>query len=129
MPRKIRIRSDRIGVMEAEVLEDKNPRTAAAIWEKLPFEGVAHRWGDEVYFTIPVEVSEENPQEIVEVGDVGYWPPGRGFCIFFGPTPISRGSEIRPADPVNVFARIIGDPKVFRRVRDGDKVRVERAES
>jgi len=125
--KKIRIISDRIGVVEAELLEEKNPKTVAAIWEKLPFESRANRWGDEVYFTIPVEMGEENSQEIVDVGDIGYWPPGKGFCIFFGPTPISRGNEIRPADPVNVFGRIIGDPKVFKKIRSGDKIRVERA--
>jgi len=124
--KKIKIISDRIGVVEAELLEDKNPQTVAAIWEKLPFEAIANRWGDEVYFSIPVEISEENPQETVEVGDIGYWPPGRGFCIFFGPTPISRGNEIRPADPVNVFGKVIGDPKIFKNVRSGDKIRVER---
>lgn len=127
MVKKIRIKSDRIGSVEAELLEDKNPKTASAIWEKLPFESRANRWGEEVYFTIPVEMSEENPQETVEVGDIGYWPPGRGFCIFFGPTPISREGEIRPADPVNVFGKIIGDPKIFKKVRSGDKIRVERA--
>lgn len=127
MAKKIIIKSDRIGAVEAELLEDKNPRTVSAIWEKLPFESRANRWGEEVYFTIPVEMGEENPQETVEVGDIGYWPPGRGFCIFFGPTPISRGGEIRPADPVNVFGKIIGDPKIFRNVRGGDKIRVERA--
>jgi len=125
--KKIKIISDRIGVVEAELLEDKNPRTVAAIWEKLPFESTANRWGDEVYFSIPVEIGEENPQETVEVGDIGYWPPGRGFCIFFGPTPISRGNEIRPADPVNVFGKVIGDPKIFKNVRSGDRIRVEKA--
>jgi hypothetical protein len=127
MAKKIIIKSDRIGAVEAELLEDKNPRTVSAIWEKLPLESRANRWGEEVYFTIPVEMDEENPQETVEVGDIGYWPPGRGFCIFFGPTPISRGGEIRPADPVNVFGKIIGDPKIFKKVRNGDKIRVERA--
>lgn len=127
MPKKIRIISERIGVVEAELLEDRNPKTAAAIWEKLPFEARANRWGDEIYFSIPVELGEENAQETVKIGDIGYWPPGRGFCIFFGPTPISRGGEIRPADPVNVFARVIGNPAVFRNVRQGDKIRIERA--
>ena len=125
--KKIKIVSDRIGVVEADLLENKNPKTVAAIWEALPFEARANRWGEEVYFSIPVEVEEENAQETVEVGDLGYWPPGRGFCIFFGPTPISRSGEIRPADPVNVFGKIIGDPKVFRKIREGDKIRVERA--
>lgn len=127
MAKRIRIISSGIGVVEAELLEDKNPRTVAAIWGRLPFESEAYRWGDEVYFSIPVEIGEENPQRIVEAGDIAYWPSGRGFCIFFGPTPISRGNEIRPAEPVNVFGKIIGDPKVFKNVKDGDRIRVERA--
>jgi len=60
------------------------------------------------------------------MGDLGYWPPGSAFCIFFGPTPASRGSEIRPASPVNVFGRIDGDPAVFKAVRGSSKVTVER---
>ena len=64
---------------------------------------------------------------MVELGDLGYWPPGSAFCIFYGPTPASRGSEIRPASPVNVFGRVLGDAKVFKTVRSGTTVRVERA--
>jgi hypothetical protein len=63
----------------------------------------------------------------VEAGDLGYWPPGRAFCIFFGPTPASEGGEIRPASPVNVVGRVAGDPTVFRKVRAGTRVRIERA--
>jgi len=128
LTKKIRIITEAIGPIEAELLEEKNPKTVKAIWEALPFEAQANRWGDEVYFPIPVKLDEENPQSIVEAGDIGYWPPGRGFCIFFGPTPISRGDEIRPASPVNVFGRIVGDPKVFQKVEDGDTIKVERAE-
>jgi hypothetical protein len=67
------------------------------------------------------------PVETVSMGDLGYWPPGTAFCIFFGPTPMSRGSEIRPASPVNVFGKIVGDAAVFKKVRAGTQVRVERA--
>jgi len=127
MVKKIKIINERIGVVEAELLEDKNPETVKAIWENLPFETRANTWGDEIYFSIPVSLKEENAQETVEIGDLGYWPPGQGFCIFFGPTPISRAGEIRPADPVNVFGKVTGDPKVFKKVRSGDKIRIERA--
>ena len=128
MVKKIRIISKNIGVVEAELMEDRNPATVDAVWESLPFDAGANTWGEEIYFSIPVDIEEENSQETVEVGDVGYWPPGNGFCIFFGPTPISRGGEIRPADPVNVFGKVKGDPKVFRRVKSGDGIRVERSE-
>ncbi len=103
-------------------------RTADAIWRALPLEARASTWGDEVYFAIPVDCEPEAPREVVDLGDLGYWPPGSAFCIFFGPTPASRGDEIRPASPVNVFGRIRGDPRAFKTVRSGATVRVERAE-
>ena len=127
MMRKIKIISEKVGAIEAELLEDKSPKTVEAIWKALPFETRANTWGDEIYFSIPVSLDEENAQETVKLGDIGYWPPGQGFCIFFGPTPISRGDEIRPADPVNVIGKVKGDPKVFKRVRSGDRIRIERA--
>jgi len=123
---KIRIVADPIGSVEVELL-DKNPRTLEAILKALPIESRAMRWGDEVYFETPVEVGLENSQEVVEVGDVAYWPPGKSVCIFFGPTPASRRpDEIRPASPVNVFGKVIGDPRIFSRVKDGDRIRVEK---
>jgi hypothetical protein len=125
--RKIKIVSDKTGAVEVELLEKKNPKTVEAIWEALPFEARANTWGDEIYFSIPVSLGEEDAQETVDLGDIGYWPPGQGFCIFFGSTPISRGDEIRPADPVNVFGKIKGDPTVFKKVNSGDTVKVQRA--
>jgi hypothetical protein len=73
-----------------------------------------------------VEAGAENPKEVVEMGDLGYWPPGSAFCIFFGRTPASRGDEIRPASPVNVVGRISGDPRIFKKVRGGEKVTLEK---
>jgi hypothetical protein len=101
--------------------------TAAAVWKALPFSVAGQTWGDEIYFAIPVEAKPESPRETVEAGDLGYWPPGSAFCIFFGPTPASRGTEIRPASPVNVFGRVRGDATVFKKVRSGTIVKVERA--
>lgn len=103
-------------------------RTADAIWRALPVEGRGSTWGDEIYFSIPVSCDPESPREVVEMGDLAYWPPGSAFCIFFGPTPASRGAEIRPASPVNVFGRIDGDPTVFKAVRGSSPVKVARAE-
>lgn len=105
----------------------RETRTAQAIWEALPLQARANRWGDEIYFSTPVALSQEDGREVVEAGDLGYWPPGKAFCIFWGPTPASRGSEIRPASPVNVFGRLDGDPKVFDAVRGGENIVVERA--
>ena len=101
--------------------------TARAIWDALPLAVAGQTWGDEIYFSIPVTVDPESPRDTVEMGDLAFWPPGTAFCIFFGRTPASRGDEIRPASAVNVFGRVQGDPAVFKRVRSGTTVRVERA--
>jgi len=123
---KIRIHTESTGYVSAEIIEDKNPKTARAIIDALPIESRVNRWGEEVYFSTNVRQDEEKSQEEVEVGDIGYWPPGRGFCIFFGRTPASTGSKPRAASPVNVFGRITGDPKAFGKTRGGEKIRVEK---
>ena len=106
----------------------KETQTAKAIYEALPINARASTWGDEIYFSIPVHMGEEDAQEVVDLGEVGYWPPGNAFCIFFGRTPASHGNEIRPASPVNVFGKIEGDSKVFKKVRSGAAILLERAE-
>jgi hypothetical protein len=110
--------------MSAEL---NSSETAQKIWEALPITGSANTWGDEIYFSIPVKVGLENAKAVVLEGDLGYWPPGNAFCIFFGPTPASHGEEIRPASPVNVFGKIIGDPQVFKKVRSGAKIIIEKS--
>ncbi len=123
---RIRIVTDATGPVEAS-LTDENPVTARKIWEALPVEARANTWGDEIYFGVPVDADPENPREVVELGALAYWPPGNAFYIFFGRTPASRGDEIRPASAVNVFGKVEGDPKVFKKVRSGERVRIERA--
>ncbi|MBM3219304.1 MAG: hypothetical protein FJZ38_11605 [Candidatus Rokubacteria bacterium] len=104
-------------------------KTADAIWNALPIEAKASTWGDEIYFDVGLAIAAESPKEVVALGDLGYWPPGSAFCIFFGRTPVSTGNEIRPASAVNVFGRVAGDPTVFKTVRSGIKVKLERAET
>ncbi len=116
-----------IGEVIVELI-DKNPKTRDAFLSAVPFESRAQRWGDEIYFSTPVELGQENAQEVVEKGDVAYWPPGNALCIFFGPTPVSSPGEIRPASPVNVFGRVVGDLERLKRVRSGEKVIVEKVE-
>ena len=100
---------------------------ASMIWDALPIEASGNTWGDEIYFGIPVAAGDEAGQEVVDLGDLGYWPPGSAFCIFFGPTPMSRGDEIRPASPVTVVGNISGDPTVLKQVASGAPVLIERA--
>ena len=103
--------------------------TADAVWHALPLEGRVSTWGDEIYFDIPVHLDEEEgASAVVQIGDLGYWPTGNAFCIFFGRTPVSRGDEIRAASAVNIFGRIEGKAGVFKGVADGTLIKVERAE-
>jgi hypothetical protein len=104
-----------------------NTSTADAIWQALPIEARVNTWGDEIYFSIPVNLAGENSQDVVGVGDLAYWPPGSAFCIFWGPTPASIGDEIRPASPVNVFGKVNEGATEFRRVPAGTVIRIERA--
>ena len=122
--RRIRITSGKVSA----TADLNTTKTADAIWKALPIHASANTWGNEVYFSIPVKARLEKGKETVSEGDLGYWPPGSAFCIFFGPTPISEGSEIRPASAVNVFGRIGGDPEVFKGVRDGDEVTIDKVD-
>jgi hypothetical protein len=127
MERHIRISAKATGAIEA-MLTSENPKTAEAIWAALPIKGNANRWGDEIYFSIPVSLKEEKAKAEVEVGSVAYWPPGKALCIFFGATPVSEHGEPRAYSPVNVFAKVVVDPTVFKKVRDGEQVTLERVE-
>ena len=111
-----------------EVLAQINDSpTSDSIWEVLPIRASASTWGDEIYFRTPVQADEHDAVETVDMGAVAYWPPGQAICLFFGPTPVSVGDEIRPASPVNVFGSIEGDPTVLKTVSAGHQVLVDRA--
>jgi hypothetical protein len=118
----------RAGSVRAEAVLNESP-TAQQVWEALPIDGRANTWGDEIYFEIPV-TAEQAPdaRAEVEVGELGYWPVGRAFCVFFGPTPASHGDKPRAYSPVNVLGRISGDATAFRSVHSGAAVHIERAE-
>ena len=123
MPRTIRITAGNV-TMDATLNETA---TASEIWDALPITARANIWGDEIYFAIPVHRDEENAKATVGLGDLGYWPPGNAFCIFYGPTPMSRGDEIRPASPVNIVGKVVGDAKAFKQVSSGTKVTISEA--
>ena len=120
MERVIRISIENIEL--DAVLNDT--KTAEAIWETLPVSVTTNTWGDEIYFSIPVNMDLEKGQEVVSAGDLGYWPTGNAFCIFYGSTPLSQGEEIRPASAVTVFGKIMGDPTILRKVNAGSKITV-----
>lgn len=123
---KVKIKFELTGLeVEGELLENE---TGKAIYNALPLNSRARRWGKEIYFSIPVRCEPENQKEVVEMGDMGYWPPGSAWCIFFGPTPISEKGEIRPASPVNIFGKVKASPEELDKVRDGEVISVEKAE-
>ena len=101
--------------------------TAQAIRNMLPISAAANTWGDEIYFSIPMTLELENGRDVVELGDLGYWPPGRAFCIFFGTTPASQGDEIRPASAVTVVGKVLGDVTTLKEVSTGEQVSIESA--
>jgi len=115
------------GAIEAEA-KLNDTKTAQAIWEALPIKGRVSLWGDEIYFSIPLSLELEAGQELVSIGDLSYWPDGNAFCIFFGPTPVSQGDEIRPASPVTVFGKVIGDATIFKKVAAGTQITIKSRE-
>jgi hypothetical protein len=104
--------------------------TTIKILETLPFESTVNTWGDEIYFTIPVAMQQEpDARAEVEIGELAYWPMGKAFCIFFGPTPVSRDEKPRAYSPVNVFGRVLGDATVFKGIANGARIRVNHKQS
>ena len=123
MAQKIVIKAES-NVFEAEL---NDSLTGKAIYGALPIRAKAQRWGGEIYFSIPVSCElEEDSREVLEEGELGYWPPGRAFCIFFGPTPASGGDEIRAASAVNIVGRMKGDLSGLWDVPDGAEVCIEK---
>jgi hypothetical protein len=113
MERKIRIKIDSLEWVGT--LNDS--KTAGEIWDALPIEVGGNLWGKEIYFTTSLNLAPEDPHEVVEPGTLAYWPQGSGFCIFWGPTPVSQGKECRPYSPVNVFGRLEGDLSLLDTVK------------
>jgi uncharacterized protein len=118
--RRIRIVAGPVS-LEAEL---KSNKTAEAVYAALPIETAFNTWGEEFYFSIPVDAEPEGAVEQVSVGDLAYWPQGRAFCIFFGKTPMSRNEEvIIPASAVNPLGRIEG-VKRLKKHKDGERIRI-----
>ncbi|MGD2034541.1 MAG: cyclophilin-like fold protein [Bacteroidales bacterium] len=118
---KIKIEINNL-IVEAELYDTP---TAEKILENLPMDGYANIWGEEIYFTIPVGIPEEpDAHEILEKGELGYWPVGAAFCIFFGPTPLSLGPAPRACSPVNVFGKIRGDLSFLKEIKQDERIYV-----
>lgn len=125
MGRQIKITSNEIEVVAG--IDDSE--TANIIWEALPIESSVSTWGEEIYFTIPVQVEEsEHARQDMEVGELGYWPPGSALCVFFGRTPASTSDQPRAASNVNPFGMVSGDVTSLHAIRQGERITVSRVE-
>lgn len=101
-------------------------KTASEIFSKLPIKSKVNLWGKEIYFSVDIHIPLENGKEIVEIGDIAYWPDGPAVCIFFGPTPVSKGDEIKPYSKVSVIGKIDGqDIKKLYNVKNGEEITME----
>ncbi len=122
-------RQIKITVREIEVDAWLNETdTAAGVLDILPVTAAISLWGEEIYFSIPLAKEEENAREIVDVGDIAYWPSGQAMCIFLGRTPISQGDEPRAISPVNVIGGISpeGVTGLLGAAKQGDSITIRR---
>jgi hypothetical protein len=108
--------------------ELNNSPTAKKIYAALPLESSINRWGDEIYFEIPVESEIENGVEILDIGSLAYWPPGNAFCIFFGLTPASTDEKPRAAGPVNLIGNINdkSDLIILKSLSNGQNINISK---
>ena len=101
--------------------------SANAIYEILPITGNSNVWGDEIYFSIPLHLEQDgDARQEMEIGELGFWPSGDAFCIFFGPTPVSVDEKPRAYSPVNVIGKITGDARVLKKVKNGDPIKISK---
>lgn len=118
---KIRLIADGYGEAEAELIRFQSPVTVDNLAKALPFEGRAARWKEEIYFETPVKLGSEKAKSKVDVGSMAYWPMGSALCVFYGPT--------QPYSPVNVVGRVVSNLELFRNLKSGTRIRVEKAQA
>ncbi len=124
MPTKIKIT---IGDMDVAA-ELNDTESGRAVAKALPIEADFSTWGDEIYFTIPVDIGLKNSKDVVDLGELAFWPPGNAFCIFYGATPGSTAGMIRPASPVIPLGRVIDDPELFKKLSgESDTITLSKA--
>jgi len=114
----IKFMIEEVGEAEGELIRHLAPRTVDAIVRRLPIEGRAALWKEEVYFEIPVKIGKEKAKPTVEKGAIAYWPMGNALCIFYG--------ESQPYSPVNMVGQATKNLELFGQVKSGTKIVVEK---
>ena len=117
---KLKFTVEGLGETEGELVRFLAPRTIDMIVRKLPIEGRAALWKEEVYFETPIKMGEEKAKATVETGTIAFWPMGSAICVFHG--------KSQPYSPVNVIGNVTGNLELFRQVKSGTKIRVESLE-
>ena len=115
---KIKFIIEELGEAEGELVRFLAPRTIDMLVRRLPIEGRAALWKEEVYFETPIKMGEEKAKGTVERGTIAFWPMGSALCIFYG--------ESQPYSPVNLLGKMTQNLELFSRVKSGTKIRVEK---
>ncbi len=113
---KVKFMIEGLGEAEGELVRFMAPRTIDTIVRKLPVEGRAALWKEEVYFEIPVKLGEEKAKPTVETGTIAFWPMGSALCIFYGTS--------QPYSPVSILGKITQNLEIFRQVKSGTRIKV-----
>ena len=110
--------------------ELNDTKTSQKLLEVLPIKSSVNRWGNEIYFSIPLKAELEDGKEILNKGDIAFWPPGSAFCIFFGKTPASDNDKPRAASPVTVLGKIIDKKNLadLKKIGSGEKINIRLSE-
>jgi hypothetical protein len=114
---KVKFLIEGLGEAEGELVRFLAPRTIDAIVRKLPVEGRAALWKEEVYFEIPIKMGEEKAKPTVETGTIAFWPMGSAICIFYG--------KSQPYSPVSTLGKITSNLEIFKQVKSGTTIRAE----
>jgi hypothetical protein len=117
---KIKFTIEGLGEAEGELVRFLAPRTVDMIVRKLPIEGRAALWKEEIYFETPIKMGEEKAKATVELGTIAFWPMGSAICVFYGAS--------QPYSPVNVLGKVMKNLEIFEQVKSGTKIKVERLE-
>jgi hypothetical protein len=114
---KVKFTVEGVGEAEGELVRFLAPRTVDLIVRRLPIEGRAALWKEEVYFETPIKMGEEKAKGTVEVGTIAFWPMGSAICIFFG--------NSQPYSPVSILGKITQNLQLFKNVKSGTRIKVE----
>ena len=114
---KIKFLIEGLGEAEGELVRFLAPRSIDTLFRKMPFEGRAALWKEEIYFEIPVKMGEEKAKPTVETGTIAFWPMGSALCVFYG--------QSQPYSPVNILGKITKNLELFKQVKSGTRIRVE----